>query len=171
MDLIYRLALIVHVLAAIVLVGFMMFNAFVLMPALRRLPPAHSATVADKVGGKLTLVGPVTLVLLGITGLLRLNYYHLLGDFFTADFASSDIGWRLWMMFSAWVILLGTGTLALVWYERYLTKKLPYSAGLRELEDRRARQERISRWQDRLNYINVTLGILAALGGALFRAL
>jgi hypothetical protein len=171
MDLIYSLALIIHLFAAIVLVGFMMFNAFVLMPALSRLPPAYSATVADKVGSKLTLVGPVTLLLLGVTGLIRLNYYRLLGDFFTADFALSDIGWRLWVMFVAWVILLGTGTLALVWYDRYLTKKLPYAAGLRELEDRRATQERISRWQDRLNYINVTLGIVAALGGALFRAL
>jgi hypothetical protein len=171
MDLIYRLALIIHLFAAIVLVGFMMFNAFVLMPALRRLPPAYAATVADKVGSKLTWVGPVTLVLLGVTGLIRLDYYKMLGDFFTTDFMLSDIGWRLWMMFTAWVILLGTGTLALVWYDRYLTKKLPYSAGLRELEQRRATQERISRWQDRLNYINVTLGILAALGGALFRAL
>jgi hypothetical protein len=171
MDLINSLALIIHLFAAIVLVGFMMFNAFVLMPALGRLPPAHAATAADKVGAKLTWVGPITLVLLGITGMIRLNYYRMLGDFFSADFAFSDIGWKLWVMFVAWVILLGTGTLALVWYDRYLTKKLPYSAGLRELEERRATQERISRWQDRLNYINVTLGIVAAMGGALFRAL
>ena len=52
-----------------------------------------------------------------------------------------------------------------IWYGTILTKKLPYSAGLRDLEERRAAQAKVSQWQDRLAYINLTLAVLAAFGG------
>jgi hypothetical protein len=48
-----------------------------------------------------------------------------------------------------------------------LIKKLQYSAGLRDLEERRAAQAKVSQWQDRLAYINLTLTVLAALAGVL----
>ena len=72
MNTVYKLALIVHIYSAIVLVGSMFFNAFILGPALKRIPPAQAATVGDKIGGGLRIAGPVTLVLLGITGFMRL---------------------------------------------------------------------------------------------------
>ena len=168
MDLVYKLALIVHIYSAIVLVGSMFFNAFILGPALRRIPPAQAATVGDKIGGGLRIAGPVTLVLLGVTGFLRLHYYKSLGDFFTLSYMTSRAGLRIWLMFLSWFVLVITGTVSLVWYERVLAKKLPYTAGLRALEERRAAQEKVSAWQERMNYVNVTIGILAVLGGTLF---
>jgi hypothetical protein len=36
------------------------------------------------------------------------------------------------------------------------------------LEERRAAQDRISAWQDRMNYVNLTLGVLALLGASLW---
>ena len=57
-------------------------------------------------------------------------------------------------------MLLITGTLSGFWYGTILTKKLPYSAGLRDLEERRAAQAKVSAWQDRLAYINLTLALL-----------
>ena len=171
MNLVYKLALIVHIYSAIVLVGSMFFNAFILGPALKRIPPAQAATVGDKIGGGLRIAGPVTLVLLGVTGFLRLNYNHLLGKkFFQWSFMSTKFGSRIWLMFVAWFVLVITGTLSLAWYEKVLARKLPYTAGLRELEKRRAAQEKVSAWQERMNYVNVTIGLIAVLGGSMFRS-
>ena len=170
MDTIYKLALVVHIYSAIVLVGSMFFNAFILGPALRRIPPAQAATVGDKIGAGLRIAGPVSLVLLGLTGFLRLNYYKLLGKFFTLDYMTSGEGMKIWLMFLSWFALMITGTLSLAWYEKVLAKKLPYTAGLRDLEDRRAAQQKVSAWQERMNYVNVTIGILAVLGGSMFKS-
>ena len=170
MDTVYKLALIVHIYSAIVLVGSMFFNAFILGPALRRIPPAQAATVGDKIGAGLRIAGPVSLVLLGITGFLRLNYLKILPDFFSWSFMTSRFGLRLWLMFLAWFVLVVTGTLSLAWYEKVLARKLPYTAGLRQLEERRAAQQKVSAWQERMNYVNVAIGILAVLGGSLYRS-
>lgn len=170
METVYKLALVVHIYAAIVLVGSMFFNAFILGPALRRIPPAQAATVGDKIGAGLRVAGPASLVALGVTGFLMLNRYRFLDDmmFFQWSFMTSRAGLRLWLMFLSWFVLVITGTVSLVWYEKVLARKLPYTAGLRALEERRAAQEKVSAWQERMNYVNVTIGILAALGGSLY---
>jgi hypothetical protein len=165
---VYKLSLVVHIYSAIVLVGSMFFNAFILGPALRRIPPAQAATVGDKIGAGLRVAGPASLGLLGVTGFLMLHRYRFLGDFFTWSFMTSRAGLRLWLMFLSWFVLVITGTVSLVWYEKVLARKLPYTAGLRALEERRAAQEKVSAWQERMNYVNVTIGILAALGGSLY---
>jgi hypothetical protein len=169
-DRVYQLALIVHIFSAIVLVGSMFFNVAILTPALNRIPPAQSAAVADKIGAGLRVAGPASLLLLGLTGFMRLSNLRLMGDFFTIGFLTDS--WKLavplWLMFISWFLLVITGTLSAIWYEKVLAKKLPYSAGLRDLEERRAAQEKISGYQERLNVVNTTLGGLAALGGALF---
>ena len=170
MNTVYKLALVVHIYSAIVLVGSMFFNAFILGPALRRIPPAQAATVGDKIGAGLRIAGPVSLVLLVVTGMMRLNHMHLLGKFFGWSFMSTRYGSRIWLMFLAWFTLAVTGTLSLAWYEKVLAKKLPYTAGLRALEERRAAQEKVSAWQERMNYVNVTIGLLAVLGGSLFKS-
>jgi len=166
----YKVALIVHIYSAIVLVGSMFFNAFILGPALRRIPPAQAATVGDKIGAGLRIAGPVSLVLLGVTGFLRLSYNHLMGQFFTWSFLSTKYGSRIWLMFISWFVLVITGTVSLAWYEKVLARKLPYTAGLRALEERRAAQQKVSAWQERMNYVNVTIGLLAVLGGSMFRS-
>lgn len=170
METVYKWALVVHIYSAIVLVGSMFFNAFILGPALRRIPPAQAATVGDKIGAGLRVAGPVSLVLLGVTGFLMLNRYNFLDDmmFFKWSFMTSRAGLRLWLMFLSWFVLVITGTVSLLWYEKVLAKKLPYTAGLRALEERRAAQEKVSAWQERMNYVNVAIGILAALGGSLW---
>ena len=170
MDNVYKLAMIVHIYSAIVLVGSMFFNAFILGPALKRIPPAQAATVGDKIGAGLRVAGPASLGLLVVTGLLRLNYMKLLGKMFTWSFMSTRYGSRIWLMFLSWFVLAVTGTVSLAWYEKVLAKKLPYTAGLRDLEERRAAQQKVSDWQERMNYVNVTIGILAVLGGSMFKS-
>jgi len=155
----------VHIYAAIVLVGSIIFNTGILMPALRRIPPAHSAVVSQKIGSGLMWLGGSAIFFLGITGFGRA---WVLGEipllFSTEALGTVRLKWTALMAFS-WLMLLITGTLSAFWYRTILTKKLPYAAGLRDLEERRAAQAKISAWQDRLAYINLMLAILAAFGG------
>src|SRR6185436_6206864 len=129
MEPVYQLALVVHIYSAIVLVGSMFFNAFILGPALRRIPPAQAATGGDKIGAGLRIAGPVSLVLLVVTGMMRLNHMHRLGKFFGWSFMSTRYGSRLWLMLLAWLTLAVTRTLSLASYEKVLAQQLPYTAG------------------------------------------
>jgi hypothetical protein len=158
---------VIHVFAAIMLVGSVVFNTVVLNPALKRIPPAHSTVVSQKIGLGLMILGTASIVLLGLTGFARLWFIGQLGNFFTAEFMTGPYGRWIVLMAVAWAALLVTGTLSGYWYTAVLTKKLPYSAGLRDLEEKRAAQERVTMWQDRFYYLNVVAALLAALGGAM----
>jgi hypothetical protein len=94
------------------------------------------------VGAGLRVAGPVSLLLLGLTGFLRLANLRMMDDFFTIGFLTDrwKLALPLWLMFISWFVLVITGTLSAVWYEKILAKKLPYTAGLRDLEERRAAQ-------------------------------
>lgn len=164
-------AVIIHIFASIALVGSIAFNAIVLSPALKRIPPAHSAVISEKIGAGLMWLGLGSLVLLGLSGFALLWSYGLLPALLRLEFWSSAYGWRLALMMFGWALLLATGTLSAIWYRTVLTQKLPFTAGLRDLEERRAAQERVSSWQDRLAYLNLGIGLLTVLGGALLRAL
>jgi uncharacterized membrane protein len=160
---------VVHVYATIVLVGAITFNTLVLIPALKRIPPAHSAVVSEKIGAGLMYFGTTAIVLLGLSGFARLWLMGGLSVFFSAEFVTSSYGMWVVIMASAWFVLVITSALSAYWYQAVLTKKLPYSAGLRDLEEKRAAQGRISLWQERLAYLNLTAAALAALGGAMAR--
>lgn len=171
MRLVMQFAIVIHIFAAVALVGSLAFNTLVMVPALKRIPPAHSAVIAEKIGAALMWVGLSSLILLGLSGTALLWSYGMLPGVLTVSFWSSSYGVRLALMIIGWVALMTTGILSAIWYKRVLTRKLPYTAGLRDLEERRASQERVSSWQDRLAYINLSLAVLATLGGALIRAL
>ena len=163
--LLFRILRALHVYGAIVLVGSIIFNTGILMPALRRIPPAHSAVVSQKIGGGLMWLGGSAIFALGISGFIRAWILGEIPSLFSPDVLRNPrIEWTALMAFS-WLLLLCTGTLSGFWYGSILTKKLPYSAGLRDLEERRAAQAKVSAWQDRLAYINLTLALLATFGG------
>lgn len=169
MRLLSQTAIVLHVFAAIALVGSLTFNTLVLMPALKRIPPAHSTVISEKVGSALMWMGLGSLILLGLTGFAILWNYGMLAELLSPAWWTTPYGWRMGLMIGSWLGLLSTGAVSSVWYRTVLTKKLPYAAGLRELEERRAAQERVSAWQDRFAYLNLSLGVLAVLGGTLLR--
>lgn len=160
---------VVHVFAAIILVGSVIFNTFILQPALKRIPPAQATVVAQKVGVGLMWWGTAAVLLLGITGFVRLWLIGNLARFFTWEFIAGPYGRWIFLMALAWFVLLVVGLLSAHWYVNVLSSKLPYSSGLRDLEDKRQAQERVTWWQDRLYYVNVVTAALAALGGAMAR--
>lgn len=162
-----QLLRVVHVYSAIMLVGSIVFNTVILNPALKRIPPAHSTVVSQKIGFGLMVIGTSTIVLLGLTGFTRLWLMGQLQRFLTADFLTGSYGRWIGLMAVSWFTLLITGILSGYWYQAILTKKLPYSAGLRDLEEKRAAQEWVTLWQDRFYYLNVVAAVLAALGGAM----
>jgi hypothetical protein len=158
---------VIHVFSAITLVGFIVFNTVVLQPALKRIPPAHSTVVSQKIGFGMMVGGTLSLVLLGLTGIGRLYLMGTLRNLASFDFLTGPYGRWIGIMILGWAFLMVTGGLSGYWYQAVLTKKLEYSAGLRDLEEKRAAQERVTVWQDRLYYWNVVAAVLAALGGAM----
>jgi hypothetical protein len=158
---------VIHIFSAITLVGFIVFNTVVLQPALKRIPPAHSTVVSQKIGFGMMVGGALSLVLLGVTGIGRLWLMGTLGNLASFDFLLGPYGRWLALMVLGWAFLMVTGGLSGYWYQAVLTKKLEYSAGLRQLEEKRAAQELVTLWQDRLYYWNVVAAVLAALGGAM----
>lgn len=171
MRLLTQTAIVLHVFAAIALVGSLTFNTLILMPNLKRIPPAHSTVISEKIGSALMWVGLGSLILLGLSGLAILWSYGMIAQLASPAWWTTPYGWRMGLMVGGWLALLCSGTLSAVWYRTVLTRKLPYAAGLRDLEERRAAQERVAAWQDRLAYINLSFGVLAVLGGTLLRAL
>ncbi len=171
MRLLTQTAIVVHIFAAIALVGSLAFNALVLVPSLKRIPPAHSAVIAEKIGAGLMWFGLSSLLLLGASGFVLIWSYGMLAALLDPGFWTTSFGWRLGLMLVTWAILMVTGSLSAWWYRRVLTRKLPLRAGLRDLEERRAAQQRVSSWQEWLAFVNFGLGVLAVLGGALLRAL
>jgi len=162
-----RILRLIHIYSAIVLVGAIIFNTGVLMPALKRVPPAQAAVVGQRIGAGLLTLGTTAIVLLGATGFTRL---WLMGEWdlvFSARITAAPYQQLIALMALAWLLLAITGTLSGIWYRRILMHKMPYSAGLHELEQRRAAQARVNLWQDRLAWANLVLALTAVLGGAL----
>src|ERR1700693_5312783 len=116
------------------LVESIVFSTAILNPALKRIPPAHSTVVSQKIGAGLMIVGTTAIALLGITGFSRLWLMGQLPSFFSRDFVTGPYGRWIVLMALSWFVLLITGTLSGYWYQVILTRKLPYSAGLRDLE-------------------------------------
>jgi len=164
-----RIFRLIHIYSAVVLVGSIIFNAAVLVPALRRIPPAHSAVISEKIGAGLMWLGGAAMILLGISGIARLWLKGQLTRFFEGFFSPELMGNWYWLglMFVTWLVLVATAITSTIWYRTILTRKLPYSADLRELAARRISQAWVSAWQDRFFYINLVLALLATLGGVM----
>src|SRR6516164_9481972 len=113
--LLFRILRAIHIYSAIVLVGSIAFNTSVLMPALRRIPPAHSAVVSQKIGAGLMFLGGSAIFLLGISGFTRAWILGEIRPLFSSDaFETYRLRWTALMALS-WLMLLITGILSAVW--------------------------------------------------------
>ncbi|MDT7944654.1 MAG: hypothetical protein RQ985_08960 [Dehalococcoidia bacterium] len=158
-----------HILGAVLVAGAVMFNTLVVIPALRRVPPAQAAVVAQRVGNGLIIVGWTGLLVQGVTGFLRLARLRLLDDFVTLSLLHTAYGRWLGLMVLSWLLWIVAAAAQTFWFRPMLLRKLPYGAGLRELERRRALLARISSWQERLSYFTLALAIAALVAGGFIR--
>lgn len=65
----------IHLLAAMLWIGGMLFFAMVLVPSLRALPPPQKTELISQIGQRFRKIGWIALGILLVTGFLRL--YHL----------------------------------------------------------------------------------------------
>jgi putative copper resistance protein D len=84
---VYQLTVFIHILAAIVWVGGMLFMALILVPATRKLSAPERRYLFEQIGHRFRAVGWVCVALLIVTGIGNLSF-HGIG---WATFASGDI--------------------------------------------------------------------------------
>ncbi|MCC6313742.1 MAG: DUF4149 domain-containing protein [Thermomicrobiales bacterium] len=70
----YQLSVFVHVVAAIIWIGGMLFLALVVGPASRRLPPAERGALFSLVGRRFRTVGWICIALLLVTGVANVAF-------------------------------------------------------------------------------------------------
>jgi hypothetical protein len=98
---------IIHIFAAAILVGSVIFNYYFLRPALTLIPPAHAVVVAQRVGTVFTYLGWVALAFLVFSGVLRLHYNEDLAQIFTLELYTTSYGRALGMMIFFWFLTVG----------------------------------------------------------------
>lgn len=158
---------IIHIFAAAVLVGFVLFNYFLLRPTLRLIPPAHAVVVAQRVGTLFTYAGWTALGFLFLSGLLRLYYSGDLGVIFTLDLYAHGHGRSLAIMILSWFVTVVSSSIMTFILRPRLMIKLVVSSnpGLADVEKRRTTQIAASTWMDRLQLVIVIFSTLALIAG------
>lgn len=158
----------IHDIAAAALVGSVLFNYFLLRPALRLIPPAHAVVVAQRVGNLFTYTGWTALALLFLSGLLRLYYDDRLALLLTLGLYAHPPGRSLALMILSWLTALVSSSIMTFSLRPKLMKKLAVSSNptLADVEKRRAAQMAASVWMDRLQLVNVITSTLALISGA-----
>ena len=92
----YQLSVLIHILAAAVWVGGMVFIAAALVPTVRRMPQEAGSIVLRRVALRFRLVAWVSIVLLVLTGVLNLVAGPWsLGDLGSGEFWGGPFGSRL----------------------------------------------------------------------------
>lgn len=156
----YHLSVFVHILAAVVWVGGMLFLALVAIPVLRNLPDRPRADLVARMGERFRPVAWICIVLLIVTGVANLAYRGVTWD--------SVVTGRLWESpfghVLAWKLVLVAAMVALsAWHDFVLG---PVSAELARRgnpgdEELHAAVRRRAAWVGRVNAV-LALGVLAA---------
>lgn len=92
----YLLNVTIHLLAAFLWVGGMMFLSVVAVPALRHVDPPQRASLFGRVGRQFRWVGWASIALLVATGVINLGYHGVgWAELTSSDFWNTDFGFRL----------------------------------------------------------------------------
>lgn len=159
---------VLHVLGAAALIGAVLFNYLIVRPSLRLIPPAHAVVIGQSVGTGFMYLGWVALLVLGLSGTLRMlideRFWHLLDPLFYASGSGRAIG----IMVLSWIVTLVSAAV-MTWILRpVLMSKLSPKASpdLAAVERRRAAQMAANQQLERLQIINAVFATLAAVAGA-----
>jgi uncharacterized membrane protein len=158
----------IHDLAAAFWIGSVLFNYFLLRPALLLIPAAHAVVISQRVGTIFLYTGWTALVLLFLSGLSRLYLMGDLGTIVSLELFVYGHGRALALMMIAWLItVVDVAIISFVLRPR-LIQKLTVSSNpsFADVEKRRAAQVAAYRWLERLNLINVASATIALMAGA-----
>lgn len=159
---------VVHILAAAVLVGAVVFNYFLVRPALRLIPPAHAVVIAQRVGTSFTVLGWVALGLLFLTGALRVLLQGLLGALLSVHVFTTGHGRSLGLMVFFWFVTVVTSAVMTFVLRPTLMRKLSVrsSPQLGDVARRQAAQLAAAGWMERLQLVAVIASTAALVAGA-----
>jgi uncharacterized membrane protein len=157
-----------HILAAAALIGAVIFNYVIVRPSLRLIPPAHAVVISQRVGTWFMWLGWIALVILGISGGVRLWLTGRLEALFMLELYETGNGRALGLMVLSWLVTVASAVI-MTWLLRpMLMSKLSLQSNpdLAAVERRRTAQINASVWLERLQLINMVFAILAAVAGA-----
>ncbi len=158
----------VHIASAVLLVGGVFFNHFILRPTLERIPPPQQAVVATRIGHLFVYLAWGTLALLITSGLLRLLSLWYLDDLFRPGFWTEKYGRWLAVMMAGWTVLAVDAAILTFIFRPILLRRLSLNPrpNPAAMQDRRDTQVRVAKWVDRLILINLLAGTVGIVAGA-----
>jgi uncharacterized membrane protein len=157
----------IHILAASYLIGSSVYGYYLLRPALRQIPPAHSVVIAQRVGTLFTYTGWTAIALLFLSGILRVYFSGRLAFLFTLDLYAYGPGRSLALMIFSWFVSAVSSSIMTFALRPRLLRKLMVSSNptLADVEKRRTTQIASSKWLERLQLVNLIAWTLAAIAG------
>jgi uncharacterized membrane protein len=158
----------IHDIAAAFWIGSVLFNYFLLRPALLLIPAPHAVVVSQRVGTIFLYSGWTALSLLLLSGLGRLYLMGDLGVLVSFEILVYGHGRSLGLMVIAWLVTVANVAIISFILRPRLIQKLAVSANpsFADVERRRAAQVTAYRWLERINLINVAVATVALLAGA-----
>jgi uncharacterized membrane protein len=158
----------IHDMAAAFWLGSVLFNYFLLRPALLLIPAAHAVVISQRVGTIFLYTGWTALIVLLLSGLARLYLMGDLGVIVSLDLLIYGHGRSLALMIAAWLVTVVNVAIITFVLRPRLIQKLAVGSNpsLADVEKRRAAQQAAYQWLERLNLINVGATTLALMAGA-----
>jgi len=158
-----------HDLAFAVYIGGLFYAEIVLAPAASAVAPAQSAVVSRKAGDRQMIISWTALLVILVTGILRLGYMHLLaftGTFFLLPAtASSSFGQTIFAMFGLWCVLIALGLVMTFVLRPALVGKIDPTLPQAERERRQERMMSAARWMPIVMRVDLLVAVIIAVLG------
>lgn len=159
----------IHDLSVAVYVGGAVAMEFILAPAQSAIPPAQAQVMGEKTSDRFLILVWVSLILIFITGAMRLYAKGMLGgENFFGPLLSWDYsyGRTVIMMFSVWLILVINGALITFVFRPMLLGKLSSASSQGQATSSRDKKMSAAMWIQNLSRADLVLAIVATLLGA-----
>ncbi len=158
-----------HDLAFAVYIGGLFYAEIVLAPAASAVAPAQSAVVSRKAGDRQMIISWTALLVILVTGILRLGYMHVLafpGTFFLLSAtASSSFGQTIFAMFGLWCVLVALGLVTTFGLRPVLVGKIDPTLPQAQREQRQQRMMSAARWMSIVMRADLLVAVIIAVLG------
>lgn len=158
-----------HDLGFAVYIGGLVYAEFVLAPAASAVAPAQGAVVHRKAGDRQMIISWIALLVILITGILRLGYMHLLAfpgsGFLTHATATSEYGQTIFTMFGLWCVLVALGLVSTFGLRPALVGKIDPTLSQEERARRQDRMVSAARWMSIVMRADLVVAVVIALLG------
>lgn len=162
-----------HDLAFAVYIGGLVYAEFVLTPAADAVAPAQGVVVRRKAGDLQAIAAWSALLVILVTGILRLSRMNLLEFpgtlFLKPEIASSGYGHTIIAMFALWCLLVVLGALMTFVLRRILVGKIDPKLSQQERQQRQERMMGAARWMTIVMRVDLLVAVAIAVLGVSLR--